>query len=307
MTQTTSTTGAGGPGANGSTPGGPGRDVVGVAVPGGTLKDDLRAVKMVWKRELIRYARNRIRIVTSLAQPLLFLFVLGTGLSPIVSASSGPHVNFKTFIFPGVIAMTILFTAIFSAVSIVWDREFGFLREMMVAPVRRGALVTGKTLGGATVATCQGVIMLALSPLVGVSYNLVLIVEMLCLMALCALMLTAIGVVAASRMQQVESFQVVMQLFVLPMFFLAGAIFPLTGLPTWLSILTKIDPLAYIVDPMRRAVFAHINVSKAAVARFSPGLHWGSWRLPVSLELGLVLAMTLGCLGVAVAMFSKQD
>jgi len=290
----------------------PALEVMGVAVPGGTLKDDLRAVKMVWKRELIRYGRNRIRIVTSLAQPLLFLFVLGTGLSSLVSAGAGPHVNFKTFIYPGVIAMTILFTAIFSAVSIVWDREFGFLREMMVAPVRRGALVTGKTLGGATVATMQGVIMLLLAPVVGVPFNLVLIVEMVILMCLCALMLTAIGVVAASRMQQVESFQVVMQLFVLPMFFLAGAIFPLSGLPTWLSVLTKIDPLAYIVDPMRRAVFDHINLGDkaaraAALNKFSPGLHWGSWRLPVSLELGLVLAVTLGCLGVAVAMFSKQD
>jgi ABC-2 type transport system permease protein len=282
-------------------------DIVEVAVAGGTFKDDLRAVKMVWKRELIRYGRNRIRIVTSLAQPLLFLFVLGTGLSPIVSSGTGPHVDFKTFIYPGVIAMTILFTAIFSAVSIVWDREFGFLREMMVAPVRRGALVTGKTLGGATVATMQGVIMLLLAPAVGVPYNLVLIVEMLVLMSLCALMLTAIGVVAASRMQQVESFQVVMQLFVLPMFFLAGAIFPLTGLPVWLSLLTKIDPLAYIVDPMRRAVFSHISVSPAAVQKFSPGLHWGGWRLPVPLELALVLAVTLGCLSVAVAMFSKQD
>jgi ABC-2 type transport system permease protein len=281
--------------------------VVGVAVAGGTFKDDLRAVKMVWKRELIRYGRNRIRIVTSLAQPVLFLFVLGAGLSPIVSSATGPHVDFKTFLYPGVIAMTILFTAIFSAVSIVWDREFGFLREMMVAPVRRGALVTGKTLGGATVATMQGVIMLLFGPLVGVPYNLVLIAEMLGLMALCAMMLTSIGVVAASRMQQVESFQVVMQLFVLPMFFLAGAVFPLTGLPTWLSILTRVDPLAYIVDPMRRAVFAHIKISAAARQKFSPGLHWGHWQLPVPVELALVLAATLGCLSVAVAMFSKQD
>ncbi len=262
---------------------------------------------MVWKRELIRYFRNRIRIVTSLAQPVLFLFVLGSGLSPIVTSGSGPHVDFKTFMYPGVIAMTILFTAIFSAVSIVWDREFGFLREMMVAPVRRGALVIGKTLGGATVATMQGVIMLLLGPLVDVPYNLVLIMEMLALMALCAVMLTSIGVVAASRMQQVESFQVVMQLFVLPMFFLAGAVFPLTGLPTWLSVLTKIDPLAYIVDPMRRAVFAHINVSAAARAKFSPGLHWGHWRLPVAIELGLVLGAVFVCLAVSVAMFSKQD
>ena len=264
----------------------PAIDVVGVSVPGGTLKDDLRAVKMVWKRELIRYGRNRIRIVTSLAQPLLFLFVLGTGLSSLVSAGTGPHVNFKTFIYPGVIAMTILFTAIFSAVSIVWDREFGFLREMMVAPIRRGALVVGKALGGATVATMQGVIMLLLAPVVGVPFNPVLIIEMLILMSMCALMLTAIGVVAASRMQQVESFQVVMQLFVLPMFFLAGAIFPLTNLPGWLSVLTKIDPLAYVVDPMRRAVFNSAGLSAAVKKAYSPGLHWGSWQLPVSLELG---------------------
>jgi ABC-2 type transport system permease protein len=281
--------------------------IAGVTVTGGTFAEDLRAVKMVWRRELIRYSRNRIRIVTSLAQPVLFLFVLGSGLSPLVSSGTGPHVNFKTFMFPGVIAMTILFTAIFSAVSIVWDREFGFLREMMVAPVRRGALVTGKTLGGATVATMQGVIMLALAPLVGVPYNLILLIEMILLMSLCAVMLTAIGVVAASRMQQVESFQVVMQLFVLPMFFLAGAIFPLTGLPTWLAVLTKIDPLAYIVDPMRRAVFDHLHVTAAAKAKFSPGLHWGHWLLPVPVELALVVALTLGCLGVAVAMFSKQD
>ena len=139
-------------------------DVIGVSIAGGSFSNDLRATKMVWKRELIRYCRNRVRIVTSLAQPVLFLFVLGSGLSPIIKSGSGPQVDFKTFMFPGVIAMTILFTAIFSAVSIVWDREFGFLREMMVAPVRRGSLVIGKTLGGATVATVQGMIMLALGP-----------------------------------------------------------------------------------------------------------------------------------------------
>jgi ABC-2 type transport system permease protein len=282
-------------------------EVVGVAIAGGTLKDDLRATKMVWKRELIRYFRNRVRIVTSLAQPLIFLFVLGSGLSPIVKSASGPHVDFKTFMFPGVIAMTILFTAIFSAVSIVWDREFGFLREMMVAPIRRGALVTGKTLGGATVATLQGVIMLVLAPLVHVPYHPVLIIELLVLMALCALMMTSIGVLTASRIQQVESFQVVMQLFVLPMFFLSGAVFPLNNLPAWLSALTKVDPLTYIVDPMRRAVFGHVNMTAAARQKFSPGVHWGGWRLPVAVELTLVAAVILGTLGVSVHLFSKQD
>jgi ABC-2 type transport system permease protein len=281
--------------------------IAGVAVTGGTFTDDLRAAKMVWKRELIRYSRNRVRIVTSLAQPVLFLFVLGSGLGPIIKNGSGPHVDFKEFLYPGVIAMTILFTAIFSAVSIVWDREFGFLREMMVAPIRRGALVTGKTLGGATVATMQGVVMLLLGPLVHVPYRPVLILEMLGLMLLCAAMITSIGVLAASRIQQVESFQVVMQLFVLPMFFLAGAVFPLTNLPTWLAVLTKIDPLAYIVDPMRRAVFNSVHLSTAARAAYSPGLHWGGWKLPVPFELLMVLIVTGICLGISVKLFSKQD
>ncbi len=281
--------------------------IIGVSLAGGTLANDLRATKMVWKRELIRYFRNRIRIVTSLAQPVLFLFVLGSGLSPIIRSGRGPQVDFKTFMYPGVIAMTILFTAIFSAVSIVWDREFGFLREMMVAPIRRSALVIGKTLGGATVATMQGVIMLILAPLVHVPYSPVLLLDLLALMALCAAMLTAVGVLAASRMEQVESFQVVMQLFVLPMFFLSGAVFPLSGLPTWLAVLTRIDPVAYIVDPMRRAVFAHIHVSAAARQTFSPGLNWGGWTLPVPLELGIVVAITLACLAISVAMFSRQD
>ena len=280
---------------------------IGVVIAGGSLRNDLRATKMVWKREMIRYFRNRIRIVTTLAQPVLFLFVLGSGLSPIIKNGTGPHIDFKTFMYPGVIAMTILFTAIFSAVSIVWDREFGFLREMMVAPVRRSALVIGKTLGGATVATIQGAIMLLLGPLVHVRYQPEMIIELLLLMAVCALMLTAVGVLVASRMQQVESFQVVMQLFVLPMFFLSGAVFPLTGLPGWLGVLTRIDPLSYIVDPMRRVVFAHISVSPGARAAFSPGLHWGGWRLPVPFELLLVLAVTACCLAASVALFSRQD
>jgi len=129
-----------------------------VRVAGGRWQDDVRAVRVVWKRELIRFGRNRLRIITSLIQPILFLFVLGTGLSAMLSHGTPVrgHVNFRTFIFPGVVAMTILFTSIFSAVSIVWDREFGFLREMLVAPVRRGALVAGKCAGGATVATAAG-------------------------------------------------------------------------------------------------------------------------------------------------------
>src|SRR3954462_2337157 len=140
-----------------------------VRVPGAGVRSDLRAIRVVWHRELIRFARDRARMITALVQPVLFLFVLGTGLSRL--ASSGTHgVNLRTFVYPGVLAMAVLFTAMFSAASIVWDREFGFLREMMVAPVRRSSLVLGKCLGGATVAAFQGVVVVAIAGLVGVPY-----------------------------------------------------------------------------------------------------------------------------------------
>jgi ABC-2 type transport system permease protein len=281
-------------------------EVAQVRVAGGTRRDDARAVRMVWKREIVRYFRNRVRIMTSLAQPVLFLFVLGTGLSPIIR-TGGAHVDFRTFMFPGVIAMTILFTAIFSAVSIVWDREFGFLREMLVAPVRRGALVVGKVAGGATVAALQGVIMLALAGLVHVPYSPSLLLVMVAEMLLTATVLTSVGVMIASRMSQVESFQVVMQVVVLPMFFLSGAVFPLSRLPRWLMVLTKIDPLSYAVDPLRRAVFAHTSLPAAVRRGLNPGMTWWGWRLPTLLELALVAAITLLTLAVAIYQFAKPE
>jgi ABC-2 type transport system permease protein len=275
-------------------------------VPGGTLNDDWRAVRVVWKRELIRFSSNRLRIATSLAQPVLFLFVLGTGLSHLISTGSG--FDFRTFMFPGVLAMTVLFTAIFSAVSVVWDREFGFMREMLVAPARRGAIMLGKAAGGATVATMQAVIMLILAGLVQVPYSPVLMATLLVEMALTAFMLTAFGLMLASRIQQVKSFQVVIQFFVLPTFFLSGAVFPLSGLPGWLEALTKIDPLSYAVDPLRRAVFAHVAGMTDAMRRtLNPGMTWDGWRLPTLLELGVVVVLGAAMLTYAVVRFSKTE
>lgn len=271
----------------------------------GRLGDDLRAVRIVWRRELIRFGRNRLRIVTSLVQPVLFLFVLGTGLSGIV-VSAG-HFDFRTFMFPGVVAMTVLFTAIFSAISIVWDREFGFLREMLVAPVSRWSLVLGKCLGGATVATIQGAIMLVLAGAVGVPYEPKLLAIMLGEMALTAFALTAFGVLVASRIAQVESFQIVTQFLVLPMFFLSGAVFPIGDLPTWLKVITRFDPLSYAVDPLRRAVFDYVHVPAPLAKALSAGMTWDGYRLPTLLELGLVAAAAVALLGVAIVQFSRTD
>ncbi|MBO0713291.1 MAG: ABC transporter permease [Acidimicrobiales bacterium] len=274
---------------------------------GGRLSDDLRALRMVWQRELIRFGRDRLRIITSLMQPVLFLFILGTGLSPVLGASGSSGFNFRTFMYPGVIGMTVLFTAIFSAISIVWDREFGFLREMLVAPVRRWSLVLGKCLGGATVATLQGLIMLALAGAVGVPYSPVMLIVLVALMALTAFALTCFGVMLAARIGEVQSFQAVMQFFVLPMFFLSGAVFPLNRLPGWLGALTKIDPLTYAVDPLRRTVFAHLHLAPRVQHLLNPGLTWGGWRLPTVLEVAIVALLSLLMLSVAIRQFSKPE
>jgi len=203
--------------------------------------------------------------------------------------------------------MTVLFTAVFSAVSIVWDREFGFLREILIAPVRRSSIILGKALGGATVATLQGVIMLALAGFVHVPYNPLLLLTLVGEMALTAFMITALGLMLASRITEVQSFQVVIQFFVMPMFFLSGAMFPLSGLPGWLTWLTKVDPLSYAVDPMRRAVFAHTHATAVVQRLMNPGVTWGSWRLPVWFELVLLIALALAMMGVAVWQFTRSE
>jgi ABC-2 type transport system permease protein len=278
-----------------------------VAVPEHSLRSDLRAVSIVWQRELIRFRRDRLRAVTSLIQPLLFLLVLGTGLSSLAKGSMPPGVSFKAFIYPGVLAMSVMFTAIFSAASIVWDREFGFLREMLVAPVSRSAIVIGKIFGGATIATFQGMIMLALAGLADVPYNPVLLITLAAELFLLAFTLTSFGVMMAARITQFQAFMALTQMLVLPLFFLSGALYPLTGLPAWLSFLTRIDPLTYVVGPMRHAVFTHLNLSEEAMHALSPGITWAGWVVPIGLSLGIVAVMGLVMMCVAIVTFSKPE
>jgi ABC-2 type transport system permease protein len=276
-------------------------------VPERSIRADLRAVSIVWRRKLIRFRTDRLRAVTSLVQPVLFLFVLGTGLSRLAKGGMPAGVDFRTFIYPGVLAMSVLFTAIFSAASVVWDREFGFLREMLVAPVRRWAIVVGKCLGGATVATFQGIIFLALAGVAHVPYNPVLLLTLVGELLLLAFTLTAFGVMMAARIKQIQAFMALTQMFVMPLFFLSGALYPLNGLPAWLTVLTRIDPLTYIVDPMRHAVFSHLPVSPLAAKTLSPGVSWDGWQVPLGLSLAMVAAMGLVLLAIAIAEFRKTE
>jgi ABC-2 type transport system permease protein len=282
-------------------------ELIRVAVPERSIRADLRAVSIVWRRELIRFRSDRLRAVTSLVQPVLFLFVLGTGLSRLASRGMPPGVNFSTFIYPGVLAMSVLFTAIFSAASIVWDREFGFLREMLVAPVRRWAIVVGKCLGGATVATFQGIIFLALAGVAHVPYNPVLLLTLVGELLLLSFTLTAFGVMMAARIKQIQAFMALTQMLVMPLFFLSGALYPLNGLPSWLTVLTRIDPLTYIVDPMRHSVFDHLPISPLALKALSPGVTWDGWLVPLGLSLAMVAAIGLATLAIAIAEFRKTE
>jgi ABC-2 type transport system permease protein len=283
-----------------------GPELARVRVPTRSLRSELRAVKVVWKRELIRFSRDRLRILTSLMQPFLFLFVLGTGISSL--ASAGTHgVSFKTFIYPGVLCMAVMFTAMFSAASIVWDREFGFLREMMVAPVGRSSIVLGKCLGGATVAAFQGLLVIAISPLVHVHYEPGLILELFALAMLLAFAITAFGMMAAARITQMQSFMALMQMAIMPMFFISGALFSVAHLPRWLEILNRIDPLTYAVDPMRRAIFSQLSISPAARRTLDPGVTWWGWHVPTLAEAAVVAVLGLVMLSIAIWEFSRAE
>jgi ABC-2 type transport system permease protein len=275
-----------------------------VAPPG--LRSDLRAVRVVWQRELIRFGQDRIRIVAALVQPVLFLFVLGTGLQSITRASTG-GVSLRTFMFPGVLATSVLFTAMFSAVSIVWDREFGFLREMLVAPVRRGSILVGKCLGGATVATLQGLLVLVLAPLVDISYDAVMLLKLIAIMFMLAFSLTAFGLVIAARIQQIQTVMGVMQVLLLPLAFLSGSLYPISNLPTWMAVVVRLNPLTYAVHLARDAVFETLSASPAAKTSLNPALTWFGWTVPDALSVLMVLGIGLGLLSVAIAQFSRVE
>ena len=281
-------------------------DVVAARVPERSWRSEWRAVKTVCGRELIRFVGNRAQIMMWLIQPLLFLFVLGSGLESLSAASTG-GVDLKTFIFPGVICFAVTFSGMLSAASLVWDRELGFLRELTIAPVSRASILLGKCLGGAIIASTQGVLLLALAGLVGIPYDPVLILGMLGLVLLLAFTVTSFGLLVAVQIKQAQTFTSIMQLFVIPMVFLSGALYPVSGLPTWLGALNRIDPLTYAVDPMRRLVFNHLDISETAQRTLDSGVTWFGWRVPTLVEVAMVLVLGLAIMAVAVFRFTRTE
>lgn len=214
------------------------------------IKKYSKVIYILWLRQLKRYSRSRARIVGSLAQPTLFLVAMGFGFGPIYQKAGGG--NYIQFIAPGIIAMSIIFTAMFGGMEVIYDRQFGFLKETLVAPVPRWTIMLGRTLGGATVATSQGLVVFLIALLVGFRpENIFLAPLALIYMALVALFFTALGTAIASTMEDMQAFPLVMNFLVMPLFFLSGALFPLSGLPRAIQLIIQVNPLSYGVDGIR--------------------------------------------------------
>jgi ABC-2 type transport system permease protein len=245
----------------------------------------MSAIYILWLRQIKRYVRSKPRILASLGQPLLFLLALGFGFGPIFqSAGQG---NYIQFLAPGVIAMTVLFSAIFSGIELIWDRQFGFLKETLVAPVPRILIMIGRTLGGATVAMMQGMIVVVICLVVGFRVtNYAMLPLAFVFMALVAVMFTALGTAIASVLSDFQGFQFVMNFLVMPIFFLSGALFPLNNVPKALAVVASLDPLAYGVDGLRIAL---VGVS-----------HFG-----VTIDTVVLCVVTTALLGAGSYLFSR--
>jgi len=213
--------------------------------------NNLRGVYTIWYRDILRFWNDKMRLISAITFPLLFLFVFGSGLSARMGLL-GPGIDFAQFIFPGIIGMTVIMTSFMAGVSVVWDREFGFLKEVLVAPISRAAVAIGKTLGAATIAIFQGILILLFAPLIGVSLSISALLALLPLMFLLAASMGSLGVLLATRIRSMEAFQAVMQMLMFPMVFLSGVFFPVQGLPVWLNVLVKLNPATYGITPIRQ-------------------------------------------------------
>jgi len=212
---------------------------------------EIRGIYTLWLREIKRYLRDRARIISSFFQPLLWLVIFGSGMR--LSGTIG-NLTYQQYIFPGIIGQTLLFTSMFMGISVIWDREFGFLKEILVAPISRFSVFLGKMLGDSTDAVIQGIIVFVLGLLLGIRLDPVIFLEALPIMILITFGLVSIGLTVASFMESLESYGVIQSFINLPLFFLSGALFPMRDAPNWLQIASSFDPLTYGVDALRTVI-----------------------------------------------------
>jgi len=230
----------------------------------------MEGIIAVWQRDVIKFFRDKARLLGSFAMPFMFLILFGSGMSGAMESmlgggeASGPlaEFDFVEFMFPGIIGMVVFTTAVFSALSVVQDKEFGYMREILVSPMSRVSIATGKVLGGSTVAVIQGLMMLIFVPFIGVSLTFVMVLKLIPVMFLVAFTISAIGLLIASSLKTAQGFQMVIQILLFPMLFLSGAFFPLNGMPGWMDVIVKINPLTYSVDMFKHIILEPEKMSE---------------------------------------------
>lgn len=255
-----------------------------------------RSIWVIAYRELLRFVQDRPRLFSSFSMPIIFLVIFGAGFGRLIGQMM-PGVNYIQFMYPGIIAMTVLMTSVMSGVSIVWDREFGFLKEVLVSPLSRSGVLAGKAVGAATIAIIQGAIMLVLAPIVNVPIKLGTVLALLPLLLILSLALSGLGLLIGSRMRSQQGFQIVMQLVIFPMMFLSGIFFPISGVATWLEVLSKLNPVTYGIDAIRQ-VFLGTEVAGVTVFGHTMGI----------VDSAIVVAMVGAVfLTIAIWVFNKQE
>ncbi|MFC2039646.1 ABC transporter permease [Chloroflexota bacterium] len=261
--------------------------------------NNLRGVYTIWYRDLLRFWHDKLRMVSSITMPLLFLFVFGSGLSSQIGLMDG-EVDFAQFIFPGIVGMTVLMTAFMSGVSVVWDREFGFLKEVLVAPISRVSVALGKTLGAATIALFQGLIILLLAPVIGVELSILKILTLVPLLLFLAATMGSLGIFLATRIKSMEAFQATTQMLMFPMAFLSGVFFPLEGLPVWMSVLVKLNPATYGITPVRMVVLGDAGGGAFGITLFGHTL--SVWE-----NIGIMAVFGTAMIILAMWSFNNQE
>lgn len=250
----------------------------------------MNAIYVIVARELIKFVRDRGRLVATLARPLIWLFLVGGGMSKVVGPDMG--VPYIQFIFPGILGMTILFSSIFSSISIIWDKEFGFMKEMLVAPVSRFSIVVGKALSGTLVSTIQAFIILMLFPFIGLKLGMSQVLSILAISVLLSFCISTLGILIATFYENFESFSVIMNFIVMPMFFLSGAMYPVKLLPQVLGLVSKLNPLTYGIDALKYMVFA----DKTTLTH----------DFPLSLDIGVILISSMVFVVIAGSVFERR-
>lgn len=248
---------------------------------------ELEGIYTIWRRENIRFLRYRSRIVTSVVTPLLWLVVFGTGFGAAVRFG-GIAGGYQAFLFPGIIGMTVLFSSLFSGVSVIMDRQYGFLKEMFVAPISRSSIVFGKALGASTTAMIQGTIILLLAFLLNIQLTVLGFIAAMIIMIIMSLGLVGIGLFISAFMESMEGFNLIMNFVVMPMFFLSGALFPISNLPEWLTAAVYIDPLTYGVDALRYAIL-------------------GKSAIPIYIDVAVIMVFAVIMIFLSAYAFTKRE